>query len=357
MLERIVQQFFPGAPVASVTLFGNGHINTTYKLDLKDNANSYILQLINTKVFNNPKGIADTHTRLQEAIFSKEQPLVIAELIPTVSGEKLYTDPEGGVWRMTSCIKDSISIEVVEKEWQAREAGHGFGWFARACTELDASTFKEAIKDFHRLSFRIAQLDEAIHNNRADRLGGVMDVVSFYKERQATLSRIETMVDEGKIPLRVVHNDTKINNILFRDNKAVAVIDLDTVGPGILYYDYGDALRTSANKATEDEQDLSKVDFNMEAFTAFTQGYMAQVKSVLSSKEAEYFYLAPFLMTYIMGIRFLADYLNGDVYYKTAYIEHNIVRSRVQKKLIESMEKHEGAMKHIIEESLSPVNK
>lgn len=356
MLERIVQQFFPDAAIAAIEPFGNGHINTTYKLDLKGNTDSFILQLINTDVFKDPQGIADTHARLQEAIFSGDQPLGIAELIPTVKGEKLYTDPEGGVWRMTTFIEDSYTIEVVDEAWQAMEAGNGFGWFAKACNELDATTFKESIKDFHRLSFRIWQLDEAIRENRAGRLDGIIDVVNFYKDRQETLSQIERMVDEGKIPLRVVHNDTKINNILFKGEKATAVIDLDTVGPGILYYDYGDALRTSANKAAEDEQDLAKVAFNMDAFKAFTKGYMAQVKPILSEEEANYFYLAPFLMTFIMGIRFLADYLNGDVYYKTAYIKHNIVRSSVQMKLIESMEAHEQEMKRIIEEALNPVS-
>ncbi|MDZ4059159.1 MAG: phosphotransferase, partial [Bacteroidales bacterium] len=163
------------------------------------------------------------------------------------------------------------------------------------------------------------------------------------------LSLIETLTNEGKIPLRVVHNDTKINNLLFRDKKAVAVIDLDTVGPGILYYDYGDALRTSACTAKEDEKNLDLVRFNIEAFKAFSNGYLPQVKSILSNEEREWFYLAPVLLTYIMGIRFLTDYLNGDKYYKISYPGHNLDRSRVQMTLIRSMEEFETNMKSIID--------
>lgn len=355
MSQEVVKAFFPYNLVTVVNPFGNGHINNTYKLDLQEEKKSYILQRINTDVFKDPHGICDTHDRLQDTIFKGQHPITIAKLIPTADGKNLFTDDEGGVWRMTSFIEDSYTIDVVEEDWQAFEAGNAFGWFAKACDKLDAATFKESIKDFHRLSFRLRQLDEAIAADKAGRLDSIKDIVNFYKERQASVSEIETLVDEGKIPLRVVHNDTKINNLLFRGKKAAAVIDLDTVGPGILYYDYGDALRTSASTTEEDEKDLSKVHFNMDAFQAFTNGYIGQVKTIVTDAEENLFYMAPKLMTYIMGIRFLADYLNGDVYYKTAHKEHNIDRSKVQKKLIESMEMQEDEMKEIIEKALKAI--
>jgi Ser/Thr protein kinase RdoA (MazF antagonist) len=354
MLHDNVKAFFPYSTIAAVNPYGNGHINNTYKVELRGEQESYILQKINTHVFKNPGGIAETHARLEAVIFRQgQQPVSIARLIPTASGKQLHIDNEGGVWRMTSFIKGSESYDVVTTQWQAEEAGNAFGWFAKVCDKFEAKEFTEAIPDFHRLSFRLWQLDEAIRNNTAGRLGAVEDVVAFYKNREPMLRKIEELVDEGKIPLRVVHNDTKINNLLFREYKAVAVIDLDTVGPGILYYDYGDALRTSACTAPEDEQDLTKVGFNMEAFSYFTKGYIGQVKSIISKEEEEYFYLAPFLMTFIMGIRFLADYLNGDTYYKTAYENHNLVRSQVQKKLIESMELHVEEMKQIIDSNIN----
>ncbi len=353
MLQEVVKIFFPYSIVAEAKPFGNGHINNTYKIDLKGEKASYILQRINTDVFSDPIGIAETHTQLGEALFKGEPAITIARLIPTAMGRKLHIDAEGGVWRMTSFIDNSFSIDVVKEEWQAFEAGNAFGWFARACNKLDAASFKESIKDFHRLSFRIQQLNEAIAGDKAGRLNNIKEVVQFYKDREEELSKIEHLVDANKIPLRVVHNDTKINNLLFRNKNAVAVIDLDTVGPGILYYDYGDALRSGANTAEEDEKDLSKVNFNMEAFAAFTKGYIGQVKTILSNEEEELFYQAPFLMTYIMGIRFLADYLNGDTYYKTAYPDHNLVRSLVQKKLIESMEMHQEKMKEVINDAIN----
>lgn len=355
MLHNIIKYFFPYSTIAGVKPFGNGHINNTYKLDLRNEKKSYILQRINTDVFKDPQGICDTHARLQDEIFKSQHPFTIAEIIPTTDGKKLYTDHEGGVWRMTSFIENSYTIGVVKSDWQAFEAGNAFGWFAKVCDKLDANTFTESIEDFHRLSFRLHQFNEAINADKAGRLDSINDIVKFYKDREASVSKIEALVDAGKIPLRVVHNDTKINNLLFRCKKAVAVIDLDTVGPGILYYDYGDALRTSASSAAEDEKDLSKVYFKIDAFRAFTNGYISQVKTIVSDEEEEYFYMAPMLMTYIMGIRFLADYLNGDVYYKVAHKEHNIDRSKVQKKLIESMEQQVEEMKHIIHDALKAI--
>lgn len=353
MLENIVKKFFPYSLVADIKPFGNGHINNTYKLTLQQGKQNFILQRINTDVFKDPHGIADTHLRIQDAIFKEKTPILIAELIPTADGKRLYTDSDGGVWRMTSFIEDSFTIEVVEKDWQAFEAGNAFGWFAKACDKFDAQSFKEPITNFHRLSFRLQQLNEAIDADKAGRLSSIKEVVDFYKNREAGLSEIENLVDKGEIPLRIVHNDTKINNLLFRGEKAAAVIDLDTTGPGILYYDYGDALRTSANTAEEDEQDLGKVNFNMDAFEAFTNGYMGQVKPILTPKEEKLFYQAPMLMTYIIGIRFLADYLNGDVYFKTAWEDHNLARTKVQKKLIESMETQQEKMKKVIGNALN----
>lgn len=355
MLQEIVNQFFPYHQVANIQAFGNGHINDTYKVDLRGEADSYILQRINTQVFPDPEGICDTHLRLQEVFSKQKADVVIADLIATSTGKYLYRASDGGAWRMTSFIRNSYSVDVVEEKWQAYEAGKGYGWFAKACDILDAKSFKEAIRDFHKLSFRLKQLHDAIDQNLAQRLDSVKSIVDFFLAREDKLRQIESMLEAGLIPLRVVHNDTKINNLLFTEKRAAAVIDLDTVGPGIIFYDYGDALRTSANMAAEDEKDLDKVGLNLMAFTAFSQGYIAQVKSILNRHEEENLYLAPVLMTYIMGIRFLADYLNGDVYYKIAHKEHNLDRCKVQKKLIESMESHQQAMQQVIEKALTAI--
>lgn len=352
-LKKIAGEFFLSPAVSAIVPFGEGHINDTFKLSLEETCEAYILQRINTKVFSDPAGIANTHLKIQQALSGEEHPLVIARLLPDLSGQPVHIDGEGNAWRMTSFIEDSYSLEVLREPWQAFEAGKGFGWFNKVCHGLDVATFPEAIKDFHRLSFRIWQLDQAVEKDAAARLASVKELVKFYKDRQPSLILIEEMTDQGKIPLRVVHNDTKINNLLFRGEEAAAVIDLDTVGPGIIFYDFGDALRTGASTASEDEKNLSRVDFNMEAFDAFARGYLEQVSKVLTQTEKQYLYLAPRLMTFIMGIRFLADYLNGDVYYKTAHPEHNLHRSKVQRKLIERMEALETEMKVTIEKSLT----
>lgn len=347
-LERIAREYFPSRAVMEIIPFGEGHINDTYKLTLRRGEEAYILQRINTAVFRDPVGLATTHLKIQEALSGKDHPLGIALLIKTAGGELIHFDEDGNAWRMTTFIADSHTVEVVREPWQAYEAGRGFGWFNKVCHNLNARDYKEAIKDFHSVSFRMWQLEEAIKNNSAGRLDSVKAIVAFYKDRQDTFCLMEKLVNEGVMPLRVVHNDTKINNLLFRGPKAAAVIDLDTVGPGILHYDYGDALRTGGNTSNEDEQDLEKVDFSLDAFEAFTRGYMEQVRGFISETERNFLYLGPRLMAFIMGIRFLADYLNGDVYYKTAYSGHNLSRSRVQKKLIERMEARETAMKDII---------
>ena len=348
ILKQIIAMFFPGESVLKVLPYGNGHINDTYKVEFEGDSASWILQKINVAVFTNPQGLVDNHIKIQHLLETDRSDLEIPSLCPLAKGGYLHTDESKGVWRMMNFIPDSYSIGIVKEEWQASQGGFGYGWFAKSCASLDAADFVEAIKDFHRLSFRVWQLDEAVRGDKAGRLSGIRELVDFYKARQDKLMLIEHMVDAGEIPLRVVHNDTKIDNLLFRGEKACAVIDLDTVGPGILYYDFGDSIRTISNTAAEDEKDLDRVSFNARAYRAFARGYLSQVKSITTPGEAGYYYLAPVLMTYIMGIRFLADYLNGDVYYKTGYPDHNLVRSSVQRKLIECMEAQEDFMKEVI---------
>jgi len=353
MLNEIVQKFFPNETVLELKPFGHGHINDTYKLVLENHTNEYILQRINTTVFKNPQGIIQTHLKLQEVFENENHSVCIAKVFPTTSGEFLYMDAEKMAWRLTNFIPESYTVSVVEEAWQAFQGGSAYGWFAKVCNQLNAGEFVEAIPDFHKLSFRMKQLHEAIADDKAGRVKLISEVLKFVADREPLLNEIENLVNAGEIPIRVVHNDTKINNLLFRGNQAAAVIDLDTTGPGILFYDYGDALRTGANTAVEDEKDLTKVKFNIEAFKACTEGYLGQVKPILSAKENDLFYQAPILMTFIIGSRFLTDYLNGDVYYKTAYDDHNLVRAKVQFKLIESMESQQETMKKIIADALN----
>jgi hypothetical protein len=354
--NEVTGTFFPGRKVTGIHPYGNGHINDTFLLQVEPEAacltTAFILQRINTSVFKDPAGIITNHLRLQRTLGTGGDGIVIPALLPAGNGEYLFTDRDGGAWRAMAFIPQTHSIELVEEPWQAHQAGNAFGWFARSCSQLDPAGFKEAIPDFHRLSFRLQQLRDAVENNGAGRLEQVRDVVDFFQERADALGQVERLADRGEIPLRVVHNDTKINNLLFLDRKAVAVIDLDTVGPGSLFYDYGDAIRTGANAAREDERDPRKATLVPWAFEAYTRAYMQQAGPMATPREKECFHLAPVLMTYIMGIRFLADYLNGDVYYKTAYADHNLVRTRVQQALIADMESRASWMREVIGDAL-----
>lgn len=349
-LKGIAEQFLPDSAIKEIKAFGNGHINDTFLVSLSDNEEEYILQKINTNVFKDADLLASNHLEvLRQVEKSEKTAFEIAAIFPTKEGDYIYKSITDEAWRLTSCIKNAYSIDLVEYLWQPFEAGKAYGWFINAMEGIDVSKFGEAIPNFHKLSFRIWQLNEAIDKNAAKRKESVTGLLRFYIDREKQLSVIDELVASGEIPLRVTHNDTKINNVLFSNEKAVAVIDLDTVGPGIILYDFGDALRTLANTANEDEKDLSKVNLNIKSYRKFAEGYLPQVKNVLSEKEKEYLQQAPILMTYIMGIRFLADYLNGDVYYKTKYPEHNLVRSKVQMELIKKFENNNEDLKKIIE--------
>jgi thiamine kinase-like enzyme len=352
MVTEVIEAYFPSTKNYSIEPFGNGHINDTFKLFVEGKPSPFILQRINKNIFADPQNIINTQLQLQKLILNRNSKIKIPEIIPNINCEHLTVDLQGNAWRLIHFFSESYTIELAKYNWQAKQAGIAYGWFVKECSMLNVNCFKEAIKDFHCLSFRICQLNDSIKNNLVNRLELVKDIVEFYKEREGKLQEIENLVEEGGLPIRVVHNDTKINNLLFRGKHVVAVIDLDTVGPGLLNFDYGDAVRTLTNEALEDEKDLNKVRFNIKLFKAFTEGYMNQVKSFITDAEKENLFIAPILMTYIMGIRFLTDFLNGDQYYKIAYPEHNIVRSKVQMNFIKSLEENLSNIRTIIFESL-----
>ena len=345
-LKELILNFIQRSKVQEVNLFGNGHIHHTYRVKLEDETQEFILQKINTSVFPNYKFCIQNHLLLQESFKSKF--IEIPHLIKTKKNQYYFEDEEKNIWRMMNFIRDSYSIELVENENQAYEAGRGYGLFLKECSHLNPQNYKEAIKDFNRISFRIQQLNDAIKKDRVSRYKEIKNLVEFYKQREPFLLELEKLMDSRELPLRLVHNDTKINNLLFRNEKSIAVIDLDTIAPGSLLFDYGDALRTICNSCAEDEKEISKVTFNLSFFQSFTKGFLKQVKPILNSQEKEYLYAGPIYMTFIMGIRFLADYINGDIYYKTEYAEHNLVRSKVQKKLIEQIELNMDILKEMI---------
>ena len=349
-LQEIFAQFHTSTTAPEILPYGNGHIHDTYRIGTPENPFSSILQKINTNVFADPAILIDNHLQLLESpSFIDPGGMEIPRLIPTHSGEYLYRHADGSVWRAMTFIEGTHSLETCTRPKQAFEAGRAYGWFNCACLDLDPGHFREAIPAFHDLASRLARFRDAQKKDVAGRKEAVAVFIDFFECRADQLLAIQQAMTAGEIPVRITHNDTKINNVLFRGDLAAAVIDLDTVGPGTVFYDYGDALRTLANAAKEDELDVRMVKFDLTIFEAFTRGYLHQTGKMMTKTEKEWLYLAPKLMSYIMGIRFLTDFLQGDIYYKITYPEHNLIRTQVQQKLILEIEAKTPEIQKIID--------
>lgn len=357
--QQVIQAFFRNDEQYKMERFGNGHIHHTFLVKNENNDRKYILQALNESVFPDTDLLIQNHLFLQKHLPDRTQGLIgIPRLIPTAEKKSsyLFSDSGGITWRLMEFIPDTYSVDQMENTAMAGEAGKAYGWFMAATKDLDASRIQLSIPKFHDLRHRLRELDQAVAEDRAKRKKTCEKEMHFFENRRSRLLAFSDKVSAGHIPLRITHNDTKINNVLFRGKQAVAVIDLDTVGPGIIHYDYGDSLRTIANTAVEDEQNLEKVAFNRSVFESFTRAYLGQCALLLTPPEKSSLYLAPGLMTYIIGIRFLADYLNGDSYFHTQYPLHNLVRTKVQQKLLMSMEKQENTMKAFIEQTFDKFN-
>ena len=271
-------------------------------------------------------------------------------VIKTYDGEPYYVTPKGDYFRMYEFIEGAQTYEIVEEPIHFYNAAKAFAKFQQRLADFPAEKLHETIPFFHDTTVRFQQLKEAIANDRAGRLKDVQAEVEFALAREKDASVIVDAIKEGTVPLRVTHNDTKYNNIMIDDETGlgICVIDLDTVMPGSLLYDYGDSLRFGTNPADEDEKDLSKVYCDLNLFEMFTKGYMEELRDVMTPREKELMPFAAKLMTYECGIRFLADYLNGDTYFKVKRPEHNLDRCRTQFKLVKDMEEKEELMKEIV---------
>ena len=343
-LKKIAEQFEIEGEIKELYLFGNGHINTTYKVVTDKNV--YTLQKINKNVFPRPADIMENSVGVTSFLAKK-----IAERGGDVNRETLHflkaengkyfvVDENGDYWRSWIFIDNATAHEVVTGPEMLTESGRAFGEFQRQLADYPAETLHEVIKDFHNTPARFKQLTDAIEANKSGRKDNCQEEIKFALEREEAAGELMRLLNEGKLPLKVTHNDTKMSNILVDDstNKAVCIIDLDTVMPGLTAFDYGDSLRAGASTAAEDEADLNKVWFSLELFEAYTKGFLSVAKGALTEVELETLPLGAKLMTYEVGIRFLADYINGDVYFRTKYPEHNLVRARNQFKLVKDIE-------------------
>ena len=339
-------------------VYGCGHINDTYAVYFKRDNEApirYILQRINTQIFD-AKELMENICLVTDYLKDKikeeggDPARNTLTIIPTVDGKLYYEDSEHGCWRIYKFIEDTITYQSAADETVSRNVGAAFGHFQKQLADFDAKKLFEIIPNFHNTRMRFDALKKAIDSDVKGRAESAKDAISFALEREKYCDVVTDKLGTKEIPFRVTHNDTKLNNILIDPDtgKSVCIIDLDTVMPGSVLYDFGDSNRFGSNTALEDETDLSKVSFNLKIFKAFTEGFLSEVGDILTDTEKELLAFSCILMTYECGIRFLADYLEGDVYFKTSHDMHNLERARNQFKLIEDMESKLEEMKKIV---------
>jgi hypothetical protein len=356
-IRKIFDKFSFEGSFHSAKSFGSGHIHDTFLIKNGiSGKNDYILQRLNNKVFKNIPELQKNIERVTEHIRSKLSAIPgrnakreCLTLIRTHEGNSWTIDEEGKFWRMYLYISGHKSYDVVNSPEKAFEGGKAIGRFQAMLADLGGEPLFDTIPWFHDIEKRLETFYNTIEWNPAGRKDSVKKEISFVNSRADEMKIILQLGKEGRIPLRITHNDTKFNNILLDENdKALCVIDLDTVMPGYVHYDFGDAIRTAANMAAEDEKDLSKVKLNIDLFRAYSTGYLTETSSILNNTEKEYLSFAPKLITFTIGLRFLTDYIDGDNYFKIHHEHHNLQRAKAQFRLVESMEEQYEEMRGII---------
>lgn len=322
-------------PVLRYEVLSGGNINATYRVtcDGKNEEVDYLLQRINKNVFKNPKGIMDNIINVTDYISSKNQKTELSTLhfSRCKNGNAYVVDDSGDFWRAREFL-DCVCFDTTDDLNIIEEAGGAFGEFQFLLDGFDAATLFESIPDFHNTVKRFENLEKSILNCLGDRKDECSSEIRFLLERKNDAAKLINMLNDGSLPLRVTHNDTKCNNVVFNKStlKALAVIDLDTIMSGLSAYDFGDGARSICCSTLEDETDLTKVFFDLQRFDAFARGYLGRLHSILTENEISSLVDGVYVMTLELAARFLEDYLNGDVYFKTKNKKHNLVRARCQ---------------------------
>lgn len=343
-LLAVAEKFCVEGTSVDARPYGEGHINRTYLLTT--DKKRYIMQCMNTRVFPDSEGLMRNIVAVTEHLRSRG--VETLEVIPTKAG-KSYLSGEKK-WRVYAFIEGTVTYQIAPDERVFGLSGYAFGQFQNYLADFDASVLTEAIPHFHDTPKRYRDFTRALEEDKLGRSKSCQSEIAFVRSHASTYSRIAEGLERGEIPLRVTHNDTKLNNVLMdaETNEPRAVIDLDTVMPGSLLYDFGDSIRFGATTAAEDERDLSLVEFSLPRFRAYAEGYFKAARASVTAEEAELLPYGAYLMTAECGMRFLADYLEGDVYFAIKSPDHNLVRARTQLKLASQMEKNFSRMHDII---------
>lgn len=359
ILEEVISSFRFPEGLKEVSPYGSGHINSTYCLtfDTKEGTRRYILQQMNKSIFTKPKELMENVVGVTEWLKKK----IIAEggdperetlnIIPALEENRpYYVDSQGEYWRVYLFVEGTTSYDQVNKPEDFYESAVSFGHFQRLLADYPAKTLHETIPDFHNTVKRFRDFRRAVEEDRCKRAAGVQKEIQFVLEREKLAHVLCDLEAQGELPVRVTHNDTKLNNILI-DNatgKGICVIDLDTVMPGLAVNDFGDSIRFGASTGAEDEKDLSKVSCDLGLYELYTKGFIEGCGGALTDAELDNLPMGAILMTFECGMRFLADYLEGDHYFKIHREEHNLDRCRTQFKLVKDMEEKLDEMKAIV---------
>lgn len=350
----IANQFKIESAAEVVEEYGAGHINQTY-LVICRNKTKYILQKINHKTFPNVDELMKNICGVTQYIAKSNEGDPTAEnllVVPTLQGNSYLYFNEGYYRMYTFLSGQTVDTGATLKQFEL--AGRAFGQFQLLLDGYPAENLFEPIKDFHNTVQRFRNLEKAIEQDVCGRVAQCGQEIQFYHDRQSYCSKVLDMISNGEMPLRVTHNDTKPNNVLVDEehDKVVGVIDLDTIMPGSILYDFGDSIRYGANTAVEDERDLSKVSFSQQYYEAYCRGFLPEVKDRLTQCEKDNMYFGAMLMTYECGMRFLTDHLNGDTYFRIHRENHNLDRCHTQMKLLQDMENNIEVMKNIAKKYL-----
>ena len=348
----ILRQFCLDAEPASCTPYGCGHINRTY-LVATAGGRCYILQKINHHTFRDVAGLMENIELVTEHLRRKSpDPRSVLTLIRTKDG-KSYLEADDGYWRVFRFVEDSICLQQPESDADFYESAVGFGTFQQLLSDFPAEKLHETIPNFHNTPDRYRAFHETLTRDPMHRAAQVQPEIEFALAQQAEMAALQNALDAGELPLRVTHNDTKLNNVLFdaKTRKALCIIDLDTVMPGSALYDYGDSIRFGAATAAEDERELDKMEMSLERFRVFTRGYVRACPG-LTQKELELLPLGAKVMTMECGVRFLTDHIDGDNYFSIHREGQNLDRARTQFKLVADMERKWDKMKEIVNEEV-----
>ena len=356
--EEVIRQFDIDDPITSIEPFGGGHINDTFLVETGGKRKKYVLQNVNRYVFRDIEGLMNNISLVTEHIRGKLQKADTADIehrslrLTKTRDDKLYVDDEEKAWRIFNFIEDHVVYDIAPNWDIAYEGARMFGLFLNQLSDLDPSKIVETIPKFHNIKYRLTNLEAAIKEDPLKRVCCLDKEIDYVRSRYEIMSVIQNLGEKGLITPRIVHNDTKINNVLFdKQNRGLCVVDLDTIMPGYIHYDYGDGIRTAANMGEEDDEDLNKIEYNLDIIEAFTAGFIDSVHSILNETERKSLAHATLLFPFIMGVRFLTDYISGDVYYKVNHTYHNYFRARAQLKLAQDGEAKLEEIQRIIDKA------